>query len=128
MNIPDFGDISQASRQVATQSAMNPILWKTVICSPIAIVCSVIAPSPLNYFILALAAVPILIGSWGFYHFAKVAPGRLQSEGHVEHMEAMRLGSQTGGVTIDIPANSPSGNNPQISGGETPRISSGESK
>lgn len=87
MPIPGFRHVTSASRQVATHSAMNPILWKTVICSPVAMVCSVYAGAPLNYLLFALSSLPILVGSWGFVHFAKNDPRRLQSEGHLEHME-----------------------------------------
>lgn len=93
MNLPEFRDITSASRQVATYSAMNPILWKTVICSPIAMICSVIAPSPLSYFLFFLSALPIVVGSIGFLYFMRTDPNRLQSEGHLQHMNVLsRIG------------------------------------
>lgn len=95
MNLPEFRDIASASKQVATYSAMNPILWKTVICSPIAIICSVLAPS-----------LPILIGCWGFVHFARKDPGRLQSEGLIEQMEVLsRIGDNATKSQITIEGN-----------------------
>ena len=106
MNLPEFRDIASASKQVATYSAMNPILWKTVICSPIAIICSVLAPSPLNYLLFALASLPILIGCWGFVHFARKDPGRLQSEGLIEQMEVLsRIGDNATKSQITIEGN-----------------------
>ena len=115
MNLPDFQDVTAASKQVATYSAMNPILWKTVICSPVGIICSAIAPSPINYFILALSSIPILVGSWGFVHFAKTNADRLQSEGHIEQMRVLsRIGDNENSTTISVSANNPRGGNPAL--------------
>jgi hypothetical protein len=106
MNLPDFKDITTASRQVATYSAMNPILWKTVICTPIGIVCSAIAPEPLNYFILAVSSLPLIVGCWGFIFFARADPWRLQSEGHIEKLEALsRIGDNVTKTQITLDPN-----------------------
>lgn len=111
----DFGSlrhVAAASRQVATYSAMNPILWKAAICSPVAMVCSVFAAEPLNYLLFALSSVPILVGAWGFVHFARIDPRRLQSEGHIEQMEIISKISdnRTGRILELDPLAAPSAN------------------
>jgi hypothetical protein len=114
MNL-DFKDVTAASRQVATYSAMNPILWKTAICSPLGIVCASFASAPLSYMIFALSALPILVGCWGFVYFAQSDPKRLQSEGHIQQMEVLsRIGGVHGENRIDVvlPADLPLIENP----------------
>ncbi|UOR08089.1 hypothetical protein LCM18_07530 [Qipengyuania flava] len=74
---------------------MNPILWKSTIISSVAIICATFASEPLNYIILGIGSVPVLVGSWGFLHFARNDPQRLQSESHIEQMEMLsRIGQR----------------------------------
>ena len=104
IKIPDYKDISHASKQVATNSAMNPILWKTAISFPFGVVCCLFAPTPLNYIILAVGSIPMLIGVVSYGFFVRNDPDRLQSETHIENMEilARMSGDEPGSViTID---------------------------
>jgi hypothetical protein len=112
VKLPNLGEVSNASRQVATDSAMNPILWKTSIVSTVGMVCAVFAQEPLNYLLFALAAIPILVGCWAYYHFAKTDPKRLQSERHIEHMEMIgRIGDNTSGAVIEFDPNASKSSN-----------------
>ena len=105
MKLPSLRDVTSASSQVATKSAMNPILWKTAISFPVAVICSIQAESPLNYIILALGSLPMIVGSIVFPYFAKTDPDRLQSEVHLENMEMMaRFGTKEPGKVITIEA------------------------
>jgi hypothetical protein len=121
IQLPKFKDIAWFSKQVATRSAMNSNLWQSAISTPFAIVACLFAPEPLNYLILALGAVPVLIGQGVFVFFAKTDPKRLQSEAHVERMEniAPRLGTNASGKTVEIEltVDQPSTNNPLLSDG-----------
>lgn len=120
MKLPDFRDVASASRQVATQSAMNPILWQAAICTPAGMICSALAPAPISYFILALSAVPIVVGAWGVRFFAKRDANRLQSEAHVENMSMIsRIGDNETARQVLISRNSPiSGNSSEEDAGE----------
>lgn len=93
LKIPNYSDISNASSQVATNSAMNPILWKSVIAFPVAAIVSALAPSPINYFILGIGSLPIIFGCINFTIFAVRDPSRLQSEKHIENMEVISRSS-----------------------------------
>ncbi len=96
MRMPSLKDVSRASKQVATYSAMNPILWKTALCFPVGVGCSVIAPEPLNYFILAVSSLPVIVGSYGFVLFAHKNADRLQSEKHIENLQMLaRIGRES---------------------------------
>jgi hypothetical protein len=98
--LPNFRDIAQASKQVATSSAMNPILWTTIASFPVAAICASFTASPLNYLILAVGALPVITTSWGFQYFARSDAQRLQSETHIENMELISRGRLMDGDSI----------------------------
>lgn len=86
-------DIANASRQVATKSAMNPILWMSAVVTPVSLILTNFAAAPFSYLLLAIACLPVIVGCWIFTHFARNDPDRLQSESHIEHMEMLsRIG------------------------------------
>lgn len=115
MRLPSLRDVTSASSQVATKSAMNPILWKAAISFPVSIVCSLYAPEPLNYIIVAIGSLPIVVGSLVFPYFAKTDPNRLQSEVHLENMEMMaRFGTKEPGKVITIESRDTVTNTPHL--------------
>ena len=119
IEMPNYRDIGTASKQVATHSAMNPLLWKTVISFPVAAVASIFAPDPLNYFILGAGSLPIVFGCLNFTLFAIRDPDRLQSEKHLENMEIIggsRMLDQNTGEVIEIRGESVKPNTPMLGG------------
>lgn len=119
LEIPNYRDIGSASKQVATQSAMNPLLWKTVISFPIAAIVSIFAPAPLNYAILAVGSLPVIFGCLNFTYFAFRDPNRLQSEKHLENMEIIggsRMLDRATGEVIEIQGENVKPDIPMIEG------------
>jgi hypothetical protein len=80
MNPPSFKDLSVATRQVATKSAMNPIQWICALTTPFCLAAACVAPPPLQYAFFVLACVPVIYGIRVFEHLMKNDPDRLQSE------------------------------------------------
>ena len=117
LKLPNYRDISAASNQVATKSAMNPMLWKSAIAFPVGAVCAVFAPEPLNYMILTVASLPIIVGSIVFPFFARFDPDRLQSETHIENMEILaRFGVKGSDEVITIESDQSASNQPKLGG------------
>ena len=115
IKLPKYSEIANSTAQVATKSAMNPILWKAGIAFPVATICSLFAPSPLNYIIFAVGAIPIIVGSISFKKFADTDPQRLQSETHIENMEIIeKMGRIYDGEIIDVISTSSSPNQSRL--------------
>jgi membrane protein implicated in regulation of membrane protease activity len=114
MAMPSLAPMMSATRQVATRSVLNPILFLVALVVPVGMVCSVFAPPPLNYAMFALIAGTVAAGVWAYCYFAVKAPQRLHSEQHTETMEAIaRMGA--GGKEIILPHTQFITENPTVS-------------
>jgi hypothetical protein len=99
---PQIDRIAETTRQVATKSAMNPMLWISGLTTPFSIGASAMTEGPMQYFFAALAVLPIAYSIRAYDFWMKSDPDRLQSERYlIERQIVGRIGYKSDGGVIE---------------------------
>lgn len=100
---------SSASRQVATRSVLNPLLWLTLIVWVPALGASVMAPNPFNYIAMVVGVLTVLVNLAMYIYFALRDPDRLQNEEYLLQQQLVaRMGDNRSGKEISLATESSS--------------------
>ncbi|MFN0046711.1 MAG: hypothetical protein ACKVOS_09605 [Sphingorhabdus sp.] len=121
MQWPSLKEVSDTTRQVATKSAMNPMLWICGLTTPFSIVAAAYSAEPISYLFFGMACLPIFYGIRAYEFWMKSDPDRLQSERYlIERQIVGRIGekSESGSYEIEIPSRPVLIDNPQSSTGD----------
>jgi hypothetical protein len=121
MNLPTLDKISATTQQVATKSAMNPILWVCGLTTPFSIIAAAYSSPPLSYFFFLLAGSPIAYAIRAYDFWMKNNPDRLQSERYLLQRQivgTMGKKSDGGAFEINMPTQAILIDNPEIDAGE----------
>ena len=114
---------ARAAQRLHVRSALNPVLWLTAIATP---VCFTAAYAfrfngLILYALIIVGCVPIAVAALGFFYFAIVEPGKLQSEDYQLRHETLQMIQQKSGQLIVETASLTAVTNPSL-----PALTSGE--
>jgi hypothetical protein len=121
MNLSNLNQITDTTRQVATKSAMNPMLWVCGLTTPFSICAAAYSTAPISYLFYGIACVPILYAMRAYDYWMKNDPDRLQSERYlIERQIVGTIGSKSedGAIEIQVPSQTILIDNPKVSDGE----------
>lgn len=94
----------QLVERIRTNSALNPLLWLCGVTLPVTVPAAVLAPDPVNLWMLSAALVVVAATLVAYFYFMVSEPNRLQSEDYqIEMQKLLLLGDDRhrGGVVIE---------------------------
>lgn len=96
---------ASASRQVATRSVLNPLLWLSLIVWVPALAAAGFVPSPFNYIALAIGVLTVVVALGMYVYFAVSDPDRLQDEEYLLQQQMVaRMGDNLSNEEFALPA------------------------
>jgi hypothetical protein len=121
MEFPSIKDLTVATREVATKSAMNPIQWICALTTPASITAACFVQAPFSYAFFLLAACPVAYAFRAYDYYMKNDRDRLQSERYlIERQVVGTIGLNNEGQAPVVISTTGSGvPNPRLIEGKT---------